>query len=248
MKYVEYGKKNTDVILLLHGGGLSWWNYREVAEMLQMDYHVILPILDGHAGSDVDFSSIEDNAVNIINFIDERFYGKVFLIGGLSLGGQILLEMLSKRRDICQYAFLESTLVVPSKITYSLMKPMIGSCYFLVHQKWFSKLQFKFLRIKQEFFEEYFRDTCQITKKNMITFMQENSMYHIKESVGDCTAEVYIFVGEKETYMMRESAEIIHDNIKGSILNILPNMHHGEFSITYGNVYANKILEIIKRK
>ena len=52
MNYVEYGKENSDVIILLHGGGLSWWNYKEVAERLQTDYHVVLPILDGHAGCD----------------------------------------------------------------------------------------------------------------------------------------------------------------------------------------------------
>ena len=73
MKYVEYGKDNKDVIILLHGGGLSWWNYREVAEKLSNNYHIVLPILDGHAGSDADFVSIEDNAKKIINLIDENF-------------------------------------------------------------------------------------------------------------------------------------------------------------------------------
>ena len=48
MNYKEYGKQNKDVVILLHGGGLSWWNYREEAEMLQNDFHVIIPILDGH--------------------------------------------------------------------------------------------------------------------------------------------------------------------------------------------------------
>ena len=45
MNYVEYGKAHNEVIVLIHGGGLSWWNYREVAELLSDDYHVILPIL-----------------------------------------------------------------------------------------------------------------------------------------------------------------------------------------------------------
>ena len=48
----EYGIEHKETILLLHGGGLSWWNYRDGAELLQYEYHVILPILDGHAGSD----------------------------------------------------------------------------------------------------------------------------------------------------------------------------------------------------
>ena len=62
MKYMEYGKGNRDTIVLLHGGGLSWWNYREISEILQTDYHVILPILDGHSESDRDFTTIEENA------------------------------------------------------------------------------------------------------------------------------------------------------------------------------------------
>ena len=66
MNYIEYGKENRKVIVLLHGGGLSWWNYKEVAEMLQRDYRVILPILDGHAGCDKAFTTIEDNAAKHI--------------------------------------------------------------------------------------------------------------------------------------------------------------------------------------
>lgn len=34
MKYIEYGKENSEVIMMLHGGGLSWWNYRKEAELL----------------------------------------------------------------------------------------------------------------------------------------------------------------------------------------------------------------------
>ena len=70
MNYVEYGKENSDVIILLHGGGLSWWNYKEVAERLQTDYHVVLPILDGHSGCDKLFTTIENNALDIIEFVN----------------------------------------------------------------------------------------------------------------------------------------------------------------------------------
>jgi len=42
MKFQEYGADQNDTILLLHGGGLSWWNYREAAEILQREYHIIL--------------------------------------------------------------------------------------------------------------------------------------------------------------------------------------------------------------
>ena len=244
MHYVEYGKENNNVILLLHGGGLSWWNYEEVVNSLQKDYHIILPILDGHAESDNPFTTIEDNAAEIIAFIEAHFGGSVFLIGGLSLGGQIVLEILSQRNDICNYAIIESALVIPSKLTYSMIKPAFGSCYGLIKHKWFSKLQFKSLKIKSDLFDSYFRDTCSISKEDMIAFLQANSLYSLKKSIKNCEAKVYVFVGGKEKSAMRKSAQIIYQTLRESVLQVLPGLHHGEFSINHGIDYANKIREI----
>lgn len=246
MNYVEYGNEKRDVMILLHGGGLSWWNYEEVAKSLQNDYHIILPILDGHAESDKPFTTIEDNAAEIITFIDTHFEGSVFLIGGLSLGGQVLLEILSQRNDICKYAIIESALVIPSKLTCSMIKPAFGSCYGLIQRKWFSKLQFKSLKIKSDLFDCYFRDTCSISKKDMIAFLQANSLYSLKETIRNCSAKVYVFVGGKENNAMQKSAQIIHHSLQHSSLQVLPALYHGEFSINRGKDYANKIREIIE--
>ena len=245
MNYIEYGKENSKVIILLHGGGLSWWNYKEVARILQTDYHVILPILDGHTGSDKPFTTIEDNASEIIEFINNQLGGSVLMIGGLSLGGQILLEILSRCSGICKYAIVESALVIPSKFTYSMIKPAFGSCYGFIRYKWFSKLQFKSLRIKAELFEDYFRDTCGISKSNMIAFLQENSVYALKESIVESKADVHVFVGEKENQAMRKSAIMIHKKLEDSFLHVLPNMYHGEFSINHAGDYVNEILGIV---
>ena len=245
MRYVEYGKENNNIILLLHGGGLSWWNYEEVTKSLQKDYHIILPILDGHAESDKPFTTIEDNAAEIIAFVDTHFGGRVFLIGGLSLGGQILLEILSQRNDICKYAFIESALVIPSKLMHSMIKPTFGSCYGLIRRNWFSRLQFKSLKIRSDLFDCYFRDTCAISRKDMIAFLQANSLYSLKESIKNCTAKVYVFVGGKENNTMQKSAQIIHQTLQESTLQVLPGLSHGEFSINQGKDYANKFREII---
>lgn len=245
MRVVEYGKENDDVILLLHGGGLSWWNYDDAAKSLQNDYHIILPILDGHAESDRHFTTIEDNAAEIIAFIDERLGGRVFLMGGLSLGSQILLEILSQRSDICQYAIVESALVLPSKRTHAMIKPAFGSCYGLIQHKWFSKLQFKSLKIKSDLFDLYFRDTCAISREDMIAFLQASCLYALKASVKNCTAKVYVWLGGKENSAMQKSARLIHETLQGSVLQIFPALHHGEFSINHGKDYANKIRGII---
>lgn len=246
MNYIEYGKGNPSVIILLHAGGLSWWNYREIAERLASEYHVVLPILDGHAQCSTNFTTIEANAAEIIHFIDELFGGTVLLIGGVSLGGQILLEILSQRKNICQYAMIESALVIPSKITHSLIKPAFGSCYGLIHHRWFAKLQFQSLRMKPELFEDYFRDTRGISKQNMISFLQANALYTIQASLSECTAKTYIFAGERENRAMQKSAKLIHQKLRGSTLQILPKLYHGEFSINHAEDYVKTVREILK--
>ena len=245
MNYVEYGNKNNETLIFLHGGGLSWWNYEEVAKLLHGDYHVIIPILDGHSGCDKPFTSIESNAYEIISFIDQNLGGHVPLIGGLSLGGQILLEILSQRKDICKFAVIESALVIPSRLTYSMIKPAFGSCYGLIKREWFSRLQFKSLRIKPDLFDSYYRDTRAISKKDMIAFLEANSTYAIKDSLKESTAEAYVIVGEKESRAMQRSADLIHRNLNGSALQILTGLHHGEFSINQPKQYADKIRETV---
>ena len=241
----EYGKSNEDIIMLLHGGGLSWWNYEEVSEILKSNYHVILPILDGHSGSDRDFTSIENNANEIIEYIDNNYNGNVKLIGGLSLGAQILLDILSKRDNICEYAIIESALVCPMKMTNKLIELLINMSYGLINKKWFSKLQFKSLKIKEELFDKYYIDSSNITKDNMISFLKANSNYHLK-NIKTNKSKSIVIVGSKERPIMIKSAKIIHDELINSELEILSGYYHGDLSINHPNEYAEKVKKLIK--
>ena len=238
MTVMEYGQQNPAVVMLLHGGGLSWWNYREVAKRLAEQYHVVLPVLDGHADSDAPFTTIEDNAARLISYIDDHFGGQVLLLGGLSLGGQIAVEMLSQRKDICRYALIESALVKPSKLTAAMIGPAFGMSYGLVKQRWFAKLQADYLGIPRELFDDYFRDTCAIGKADMIAFLKANSLYTIKPELCETTAKTKIVAGAKEPKSIRDSAKLLREAIPGSRMEILPGLRHGDLSINKPEQYV----------
>ena len=243
MTVIEFGKQNKDTVLLLHGGGLSWWNYREVAKLLEKDYHVILPVLDGHADSNAAFTTIEDNAARLFSYIDSHFSGQVAVLGGLSLGGQVVLEMLSQRPDICRYALIESALVKPSKLTAALIGPTFGMSYGLIKQRWFAKMQAAYLGIPKALFEDYYRDTCAIAKANMIAFLQANCTYEIKTGLAETTAKMKIVAGEKEQKSILDSAKLIHQAIPGSQLEILSGLRHGDLSINHPERYVQMLKE-----
>ena len=246
MIYTEYGAENEKTVVLLHGGGLAQWGYEAVAKLLADSYHIILPVLDGPGDSDRNFESIEDSASYIIEFIDINFNGKIFAIGGLSLGGQIALEILSKRKDICQYAFIESALVLPSKLTAVLTKPMIDLSYFLISKPWFARLQFDYLKINPDLFQQYYIDSCKISKENMISFLKANSLYTIKPGLKDSESEVLIMAGEKEIKNIIKSAYIIKDTIPNSRLEIIPELYHGQLSMNKSEKYISLFEKHIK--
>jgi pimeloyl-ACP methyl ester carboxylesterase len=240
---IEFGQQNPHVILLLHGGGLSWWNYREAAQELAERYHVVLPILDGHADSADPFTTIEDNAARLISYIDTHFGGQILAIGGLSLGGQVAVEILSQRKDICRYAFIESALVRPMKLTAALIGPTFGMSYGLIQKKWFARMQADYLGIPQGLFDDYFRDTCAISKADMIAFLKANSLYTIKQSLSETKAKVKIAAGAKEQKNIRDSAKLLHAAIPGSSLEILPGLRHGDLSLNTPAQYAKMLTD-----
>ncbi len=245
MKTVEYGKKNKDVIIFLHGGGLSWWNYKEEAERLSDRFHIVIPVLNGHSGSDRSFTSIEDNAKEIISCIDENFGGQVLLIGGLSLGGQILVEILSQRNSICRFAIIESALVLPMKLTTALIKPVYSMCYPLIKKRWFAKLQFRALHINTDFFEDYYVDTANISEDDMVAFLMANSNYCVKDTLADCETKVLVLVGSKEQSVMKKSAQRIANCLSVSRLEIIQNFYHGDLSLNHSEQYVEKLLQLI---
>lgn len=246
MKYVEYGAQHRPVILLLHGGGLSWWNFREEAELLSQQYHVILPILDGHTGSDAPFISMEQNAREIIAWVDRHCGGQVLLMGGLSLGGQVLVEILSQRPDICLYALLESALVFPMRVTHALVKPTYSLCHPLIRQRWFARLQFRSLHIQPELFEEYYRDTAGLTRLDMIAFLEANANYRLKDSLRSCAAQTLVLAGSRELPVMKRSAKALAAKLPHARLEILSGYTHGELSLNHSRQYVDKLLHLLE--
>ncbi|OUO48561.1 alpha/beta hydrolase [Olsenella sp. An285] len=228
--------------VLLHGGGLSWWNYRAVADLLAANgYRVVLPVLDGHAGSDRPFTSIEDNASELVALIDRELGGRVDALGGVSLGAQVALEALAQRPRIAERAVIESALVLPMRAARALAAPAVALSYPLVRRPWFARAQFASLHLPEELYEPYYRDSCAISKRDMIAFMRVNSSYRLRPELAACGARATILVGGKEPRVMVRSARALAEAMPGSTLVERPGWRHGEASLWHPGVYLEAL-------
>lgn len=239
--------ENNPVILLIHGGGLSDWMWQPQAEAFQNDYRIITVILDGHGEAyETTFNSIEESAQQIIDYIHENLGGKVFAICGLSIGAQILVEMLSREQSITQKAVVESAMVISMKHGTSLLKLLTVLSYPLAKMKGFARLQAKQMYIPSDMFEHYFTDSSKISRKSLCNMIVSNARYSLPDSFVNTRADVLAMCGEQEYAAMKKSTIAVHQTaLKGQLL-IVPDCGHG-VSIKYPQKYVEILKDFFAR-
>ena len=239
MMFHEFGYKNFPHILLIHGGGNSWWNYLRQARILSDKFHVILPTLDGHGEEyQRDYISTENSAQQIMDYIKNNCNGKLFAIGGVSLGGQIAIELLSLDSDIAQKAIIDGSICIPqpnlSRISTIVVK-IFGK---LMFSKSASKIQLSLMKkiypnmaYPEEIENYYMEDMPRLPMKTLVkmykTYMGK---YRLKESITESKAQVLYIYGEKEMRCVKESAKLFQKMHPDCILYEAKGYNHGYLS------------------
>jgi len=129
------------------------------------------------------------------------------------------------------------------KMVTKLTVPMYNLSYGLIKKRWFAKLQAKTLYVPEELFESYFLDSSRMTKESLINITNSNGDYSISPTLLNTHAKALILVGEKELPMMKKSANLLHDTIKGSTLKVIEKSGHGEISLVQTDTYIDLILQ-----
>lgn len=188
MKFYEYGDKSLPHVMLIHGAGWSYWLYLRQARLLQDKYHVILPIIDGHGEEwGTSYISTEDTADKIIHYIDRNCNGKLFALSGVSLGGQIAIEILSRRSNIAEKAIIESGLCIPQSFLLKYSVFTYNAFSKILFSNSFNKIALNMLpkrfEITEEIKELYLRDMCCVRKETMINVFETYYKYRLKEGL-----------------------------------------------------------------
>lgn len=246
MTYKEFGDSIRPTIILLHGGGLSWWSFTDLIHLLKEKYHIVAPIIDGHGeDGETTFVSIQDSAQKLIQYIDEKHQGKVHAICGLSLGAQIVVDILSKRADIAKYAVIESALVVPLGGATRFIAKSSGLFYGLIRQKWFARIQAKALYVKDSLFAQYYSDSQNISKESLINISASNADYSVPNTLKITKAKVLIIIGGEEVRIMDKSVRKLISMLPQAQVCIVPGMKHGELSLARCTEYLALIKQFM---
>lgn len=216
MKFHEFGNNRNPHIMLIHGGGNAWWNYLRQARVLSQSYHLILPTLDGHGEEyATTYVSTENSAKKLIDYIDKECNSELFCLCGVSLGGQIVIEMLSQRYNITKKAIIDGCICYPqhkmAKICTTFVRIFAG----IMFSKSSCKLQigilkfFPNMRFPDELANYYINEMPLLRKETLYriykTYMGE---YQLKECISNTSAQVMYWYGSKEMMCVKRSAKM----------------------------------------
>lgn len=214
----EKGQENAETILFLHGGGMAGWMWKEQVEVFK-DYHLIIPDLPEHGKSiDIKPFTIEGAADRIIDLIKTRAKGGKANLVGISLGAQIILQILSKAPEVSDHAMISGTLVhsIPHTETFLKLLDYLIKVYQPVKDTdFFIKANMRTYNIPKNLFNEFKESTYLIKPASLDRILHENMLFQMPTGLNHADVPVLVMDGGKEYKVIKESAQ--------DLLEVLPN-------------------------
>ena len=212
MEMKEFGCNNEKKILLIHGAGATYKMWTAQIEVLEKEYHLYVPTLNGHViGQNKEYIAPPQEARDIVEWFEKHDIKKIDMIAGASLGAYVASEVLRLRPDFAEYALIESL-----------------KCYHYgsIMTQIFSVLGEKMLRkaagvegiMDGSYQKEYISDDMKYVLSNMTKTSLHNVLltaanYRVPEGERKITAKTLIVYGSKEEKLCKKNTEIFKKKI-----------------------------------
>ena len=128
----EFGTDNDKVIVLIHPAVVMWDYYEYVIPLLEECYHVIVPALPGYdTEADGDFTSVEQIATELEDWLISKGLSRVTCIYGCSMGGAIVIRMLADNRLQIENAVLDGA-ITPYQLPWIATRFIAAKDYLMI--------------------------------------------------------------------------------------------------------------------
>jgi len=95
----EFGKENSRVIVLIHPSVVMWDYFEYVVPHLEGTYRLVIPALPGYDEEQPgDYTSVEQIALELADWLIQNAGGDVACIYGCSMGASVVTKMLADNR------------------------------------------------------------------------------------------------------------------------------------------------------
>lgn len=243
MTFNIFGKSDNKPLLLIPGLGVSYEIFLPLIDLLQDDYYIVAAGIDGFLlGQESRFTSVDDQAAQIIAYVQEKLNGHLSIAYGLSLGGKILSRILERNEIVIDHAIMDAAPLLP--LPRWSVDPLryyqsfnVWTCY---HWTGFWKLVF------HSHYFDVLLDECKKVwpygKGKAVRDGYKDVYTHKLESIHG--ADIHFWYGTKEAFVAKPQVEHLVKLHPDTHVEAFPGMNHGQLLVDLPDEVARRIKEI----
>ena len=243
MTFKTYGKKGRPGLLLIPGLGVSYEIFLPLIEILKERFDIIAVGIDGFLlGEESRFTSVDDQAAQVIQYVRENLEGHLDVAYGLSLGGKILSRILERNEIVIDHAILDAAPLLP--LPKWSVDPLryyqsfnVWTCY---HWTGFWKWVFH-----SHYFDVLLEECKKVWpsgKGKAVRDGYKDVYTHKLESIHG--ADIHFWYGTKEAFVAKPQVEHLLKLYPDTHVEVFPGMNHGQLLVDHPEEVARRILEI----
>jgi len=240
MTFNSYGNTENPGLLLIPGLGVSYEIFLPLIDLLKDRYWILAVGIDGFLiGQESRFTSVDDQAGQVIRYVQENRNGHLETAYGLSLGGKILSRILERNEITIDHAVLDAAPLLPlpkwsvDPLRY-YQSANVWTCY---HWTGFWKWTF------HSHYFDVLLDECKKVwpsgKGKAVRDGYKDVYTHKLEAIHG--ADIHFWYGTKEAFVAKPQAEHLRTLHPDTHVEVFPGMNHGQLLIDHPEEIAERL-------
>ena len=243
MRFHAFGENGSPGLLLIPGLGVSHEIFLPLIDLLKREYSIVAAGIDGFLiGEESAFTSVDDQAAQIIRYVRENLDGHLDVAYGLSLGGKILSRVLERNEIVIDHAILDAAPLLP--LPRWSVDPLryyqsfnVWTCY---HWTGFWKWVFH-----SHYFDVLLEECKKVWPSGKGKAVRDGykDVYTNKlESIHG--ADIHFWYGTKEAFVAKPQVEHLRKIHPDTHVEVFPGMNHGQLLTDHPDEIANRIKKL----
>ena len=240
MNFRTLGNKAAPTLMLIPGLGVSYEIFLPLIGLLEDRFHIIAVEVAGFTlDRHTDFTSVDDQASQIVEYVKEHHAGHLDVAYGLSLGGKILSRVLERTEVVIDHAVMDAAPLLP--LPRWLVGPLrylqcanVWTCY---HWTGFWRWVFR------SHYFDVLLDEC----RKVYPFGGSKAVLDGYKSVytnklGSITgADIHYWYGTLEAFVAKPQAKHLKSIHPEAHIEIFKGLNHGQLLIDHPEQVAERI-------
>lgn len=237
-----FGKAQAPTLLLIPGLGVSYEIFLPLIRLLEDRFRILAVEVDGFIlGKQTRFTSVDDQAAQIITYVQEHCGGHLDVAYGLSMGGKILSRMMERNEIVIDHAILDAAPLLP------LPKWHVNPLRY--YQAWNVWTCYHWTGFWKWVFRSHYFDVLLDECKKIYPFGGKQAVLDGYKSVYTNRlgtihgADIHFWYGTKEAFVAKPQVKHLLSLCPQAHVEVFPRLNHGQFLIDHPDEAAKRIIE-----